>query len=98
MEETAPRWQRWVKDPLIERAGFSADRTPAAAIRAPAGRWRVCAWHIDFDERPVCFQDVATLAEAQAICADLPAACPAWNVDYARAYDDRGAVVAASGP
>lgn len=88
------RWTGWVKDPLIETHGLTFDRTPAEKIVSPPGMVRVCAWHMDFDERPTCFLDVATLSEAQAICAALPEAC-GWNVDFATAHDDAGDVVVA---
>jgi hypothetical protein len=88
------RWERWVKDPLIERAGLTFDRTPAGRIVAPEGKVRVCAWHIDFDERPTCFLDVASEEEARFVCANL-AACCGGNIDYATAHDDAGATVVA---
>jgi len=88
------RWVGWVRDPLIATHGITFDRTPAGLIVAPAGHVRVCAWHADFDERPTCYLDVASVEEARAICADLFAAC-GWNVDFATAHDDAGAVVVA---
>lgn len=87
-------WTSWVKDPLIVLAGLTFDRTPAGMIHAPSGMFRVCAWHMDFDERPTCYLDVATLSEAQAICAALAEAC-GWNVDFATAHDDAGSVIVA---
>ena len=83
------RWIGWVRDPLIATLGLTFDRTPAGRIVAPAGHVRVCAWHADFDERPTCYLDVASVEEARAICADLFAAC-GWNVDFATAHDDAG--------
>lgn len=86
------KWVGWVCDPLLATHGLTFDRTPAGRIIAPKGVVRVCAWHSDFDERPTCFLDVATIDEALAICADLSAAC-AWNVDFATAHDDAGEVL-----
>ena len=83
------QWVGWVKDPLIASAGLTFDRTPSGLIVAPAGRMRVCAWHMDFDERPTCYLDVASAEEARAICAGLFDAC-GWNVDFATAHDDAG--------
>lgn len=88
------RWQSWVSDPLIEQAGITFDRTPSGPISAPTGKFRVCAYHIDFDERPTCWLDVETLAEAVYICENIGEAAAAWNVDFAVAYDDAGIVVA----
>jgi hypothetical protein len=84
-----PAWQRWDDDPLAAATGISFNRTPQDEIRAPQGKLRVCAYHIDFDERPVCFVDVTNLAEAQRIIDDLHKLC-GFNVDYALAYDDAG--------
>ena len=89
------RWTGWVKDPLIETHGLTFDRTLAGTIFAPPGMFRVCAWHMDFDERPTCYLDVATLSEAQAICAALADAC-GWSVDFATAHDDAGGVIVAA--
>jgi len=91
------RWIGWVKDPLIASAGLTFDRTPAGTIIAPAGKVRVCAWHMDFDERPTCYLDVASAEEASAeearlICQNLCEAC-GWNVDFATAHDDAGDVI-----
>lgn len=87
-------WTGWVKDQLIATHGLTFDRTPAGTILAPPGMFRVCAWHMDFDERPTCYLDVATLSEAQAICAALAEAC-GWNVDFATAHDATGGVIVA---
>ena len=92
LESYRDRWVGWVKDPLIASAGLTFDRTPAGLIVAPPGKVRVCAWHMDFDERPTCFLDVETTDAAQAICAELSAAC-GWNVDFATAHDDTGGMV-----
>ena len=89
------RWIGWVKDPLIAMLGVTFDRTPAGLIVAPTGKVRVCAWHMDFDERPTCYLDVETAEEARAICAGLVDAC-GWNVDFATAHDDAGGVVVAA--
>ena len=59
------RWIGWVQDPLIATHGVTFDRTPAGLIVAPAGKVRVCAWHMDFDERPTCYLDVETADEAR---------------------------------
>ncbi len=83
------RWIGWVKDPQLARHGLTFDRTSAGVILAPKGRARVCAWHADFDERPTCYLDVSSLAEARWVCANFTAAC-AWNVDFATAHDDAG--------
>lgn len=83
------RWVSWVRDPMLEAHGITFDRTPSGVIVAPQGKVRVCAWHIDFDERPTCYLDVMSVDEARAICADLPEAC-GWNVDFATAHDDVG--------
>ena len=88
------RWMSWVRDAMLETHGITFDRTPAGLIVAPAGMVRVCAWHMDFDERPTCYLDVASADEARAICADLFEAC-GWNVDFATAHDDTGAVLVA---
>ena len=89
------RWIGWVKDPLIASAGITFDRTPAGEIVALKGLVRVCAWHMDFDERPTCYLDVESAEEARAICARLFEAC-GWNVDFATAHDDAGAVIVAA--
>lgn len=87
------RWFGWVQDPLIEIAGITFDRTPSGPIHAPPNTIRVCAYHIDFDERPTCYVDVVDIAEAQFICSNLSLTCGKWNVDYAVAYDSRGVAV-----
>lgn len=84
------RWQSWARDPLIEQAGITFDRTPSRPIIAPTGKFRVCAYHIDFDERPTCWLDVETLAEALYVCENIGEAAATWNVDFAAAYDDIG--------
>ncbi|MEQ1782573.1 MAG: hypothetical protein ABMA14_14515 [Hyphomonadaceae bacterium] len=88
------RWIGWVKDPLIASAGLTFDRTPAETIVAPKGMVRVCAWHMDFDERPTCYLDVASAEAARLICENLFEAC-GWNVDFATAHDDAGVTVVA---
>lgn len=82
-------WLVWAKDSIAERHGVSFDRTPAGTIKAPAGQFRVCAYHIDFDEHPTCYTDVATIAEAAELCARLHDHCKS-NVDFASAFDDQG--------
>ncbi len=87
----AVEWRLWDDDPVARATGISFNREPAGEIRAPAGMLRVCAWHIDFDERPVCYVDVATLAEARRVIDGLSRNCR-FNVDYASAFDERGAM------
>lgn len=82
-------WRRWDNDPVAAATGVSFDRTEAGPIHAPKSMFRVCAYHIDFDERPVCYVDVASLAEAERITSGLSRLCD-FNVDYAFAYDDAG--------
>lgn len=84
------RWLSWVSDPLIEQTGITFDRTPPGPIIAPAGKYRVCAYHIDFDERPTCWLDVETLAEALYVCDNIGQAVGGRNVDFAVAYDETG--------
>ena len=84
------RWQGWVSNPLIEKAGITFDRTPSGPIMAPRGKFRVCAYHTDFDERPTCWLDVETLAEAIYVCERIGETSAGWNVDFAVAYDDIG--------
>ena len=88
------RWEHWVKDPLIAKVGLTFDRTPAGRIAAPSGKIRVCAWHMDFDERPTCFLDVDDAGEARFVCANLVACC-GWNVDFATAHDEAGVALVA---
>jgi hypothetical protein len=87
------RWRGWVSDPLLAKAGITFDRTPSGLIVAPASKFRVCAYHIDFDERPTCWLDVETLAEAHFVCEHLRETGAGWSVDYAIAYDDAGRTV-----
>ena len=87
---TTPAWQPWSDDPVARETGISFDRTPAGPIHAPPGHFRVCAFHIDFDERPVCFVDVPTLEEAEAIRAALPQDSGGFNVDYGIVYAEDG--------
>ena len=89
-ESYSVRWQGWVDDPLIKIAGVTFDRTPSGRICAPPDRYRICAYHIDFDERPTCWFDVESLTEALYVCERIRRTCPSWNVDYAVAYDDKG--------
>jgi hypothetical protein len=77
----------------VTAAGISFDRTPSGAIRAPAGRFRVCAWHIDRDERPACFMDVGSLEAATFVCSHLAECTGQWNVDHAAVFDDAGTSV-----
>lgn len=87
-------WIGWVKDPLLTGHGLTFDRTPAGVVSAPEGAVRVCAWHADFDERPTCYLDVASEAEARWICENFSAAC-GWNVDFVTAHDDAGREIVA---
>lgn len=85
-------WKPWTVDPVAEATGVSFDRTPAGEIKAPAGQLRVCAYHVDWDERPVCYVDVAELAEARRIGERLTKLCK-YNVDYVDVHDETGAIV-----
>jgi len=87
-------WTGWVKDLLIETHGLTFDRTAAGKIVAPPGKVRLCAWHMDFDERPTCYLDVVSVDEARVICAGVVEAC-GWSVDFATAHDDAGEVIVA---
>jgi hypothetical protein len=89
LESYRDKWIGWVKDPLLATHGITFDRTPAGKISAPPGQIRVCAWHMDFDERPTCYLDVVSEAEALLICEHLADAC-SWNVDFATAHDPEG--------
>ena len=84
------RWLNWVSDPLIEKAGTTFDRTPSGPVIAPIGKFRVCAYHIDFDERPTFWLDVDTLAEALYVCENIGEATRGRNVDFAVAYNEIG--------
>lgn len=86
------RWTGWVKDPRLATHGLTFDRTPAGPIVAPQGMVRVCAWHADFDERPTCYLDLASEAEAQWVCVNVEVAC-GWNVDFATGHDDAGRLI-----
>ena len=94
----ATRWVGWVDDPMIRRAGITFDRTPAPHISAPPGQVRVCAYHVDFDERPTCYQDVDSLQLAGRIIEHFHSLRSGWNVDYACAYDETGHMVAGNRP
>ena len=93
-ESYRDRWISWVKDALLEAHGITFDRTASGRIVAPPGLVRICAWHMDFDERPTCYLDVSTAEEARHVCANLSDACR-WNVDFATAHDDAGAEIVA---
>lgn len=84
------RWRSWVSDPLIEQAGITFDRTPSGPIVAPTGKFRVCAYHIDFCERPTCWLDVEPLAEALYVCENIGETGAGWNVDFALAHYEIG--------
>ena len=98
IKKFAERWIGWVNDDLIERAGITFDRTPANDIAAPSGMFRVCAYHIDFDERPTSYQDTASKSDAEFICQNLSNCRGPWNVDYAVAYDEAGEIVVSGRP
>lgn len=80
-------WTHWG---AASPSGVSFDRTPSGPIRAPEGRYRVCAYHIDFDERPVCYVDVDTEARARAVAENLHDDSGGYNVDYACVFDAKG--------
>lgn len=90
------RWAGWVDDLLIRRVGITFDRTPADHIVAPKGRVRICAYHVDFDERPTCYQDVNSPETARRIVEHFNSLRGGWNVDYAIAYDEGGDIVASN--
>jgi hypothetical protein len=83
-------WLRWSADPLIGVAGVSFDRAAPGAIRAAPGQFRVCAYHIDTLERPVCWVDAASRDEAIFIRDHLGEVAAGWNVDLAAVFDDQG--------
>ena len=81
-------WQRYrpgEDGPVVESA--------TERIQAPPGLLRVCAYHIDFDERPTLFQDVRHADEAAFICRRFRAATVGFNVDYAEAFDEKGNLI-----
>ncbi|MDF1666045.1 MAG: hypothetical protein P1V97_30085 [Planctomycetota bacterium] len=92
------RWDNWSKDPLLKAAGITFDRTPAGEVKAPEGKVRVCAYHIDWDERPTLFMDVGSKAEAEFVVENFHKVAGGMNVDYAIAYDEKGDIVASDRP
>lgn len=76
-----PRWQRWA----------------GADTVAEQGRILICAYHIDFDERPSYWIEVDSAEEARHICDRFDEARGGHNVDFAVAYDDTGRQVCAGG-
>lgn len=68
------RWQRW----------------GGADTVAEPGRALICAYHIDFDERPSWWIEVDTPEEARHICEHFEVARGDHNVDFCVAYDDQG--------
>ena len=94
---TTVDWKPWSDDPVARATGVSFNRTPAGKIAAPPAQFRVCAWHIDFDERPVCYVDVDSSSIAEAIAEALQANCR-FNVDYACVYDERGVQIHSGRP
>lgn len=98
-EANTPDWQRWGgPDPIAEETGISFRREPAGEIRAPAGKFRVCAYHFDFDEAPTVYADVDTREEAERIVRDFFDLKGGWNVDYCAVYDEHGEIVAHNRP
>lgn len=93
MSSDSLAWRAWSDDPLAAQTGVSFDRRPAGKISAPPAKFRVCAYHIDFDERPTAYVDVDSLGEAQRICEKLSSVRGDFNVDYAQAFDERGKLV-----
>ena len=83
-----------MKDPLLAAHGLTFDRTPAGVINAPRGQIRVCAWHMDFDERPTCYLDVVSVDEARWLFENFDSAC-GWNIDFVTAHDEAGATIIA---
>ena len=98
LEKFADSWISWRHDPVAEDTGISFDRTPADEIKAPKGIFRVCAYHIDFDERPTVYQDVSSLSDAKFISENLSDCRGDWNVDYAAAFDETGQLVVTGRP
>ncbi|MEO1659836.1 MAG: hypothetical protein AAFR51_02525 [Pseudomonadota bacterium] len=94
-ETYAQKWQAWVDDPRTDGTGLIIDHTPSGPIQAPPNKVRVCLYHIDFDERPTCYLDVNSKAEATFICEHFHACRGNWNVDYALAFDEHCKEVAA---
>lgn len=68
------RWQRW----------------SGADTAAEPGRVLICAYHIDVDERPSLWIEVATREEAAYICENFELARGEHTVDFCVAYDDAG--------
>ena len=98
LKKFAERWIGWINDPTTEWAGVTFDHTPAKDISAPEGLYRVCAYHIDFDERPTSYQDLSSLHDAKLICDHLAECRGPWNVDYAAVFDDEGKMVFSGRP
>lgn len=98
LKKFSEAWESWIKDPVAEATGISFDRTPVPDISAPSGLFRVCAYHIDFDERPTVYQDVSSLSDAKFICEHLSDCRAGWNVDYAAAFDESGEIVVSNRP
>ena len=93
LKKFSANWMSWIVDPIAEQTGISFDRTPAKEITAPKEMIRVCAFHIDFDERPTIYQDVSSLSDASFICENIHSCRADWNVDYAAAFDADGHLV-----
>lgn len=92
------RWQTWSKDPMIQTHGFTFDMTPAGEILAPEGKFRVCAYHVDWDERPRIFMDVSSKAEVDFIMENFYDIVRGRNVDFGVVYDDKGKTVVSNCP
>ena len=75
------RWQNWA----------------GADTAAEPGRFLLCAYHIDFDERPTVWMEVDSREEAVYICEHFEVARGEHNVDFCVAYDDRGRQVCSGG-
>jgi hypothetical protein len=68
------RWQRW----------------GGADTCAEPGRVLICAYHIDVDERPSLWMEVASPAEAEYVCEHFELARGEHSVDFCVAYDADG--------
>lgn len=98
LQKFTDNWISWNADPIADETGISFDRTPATKITAPADMIRVCAFHIDFDERPTIYQDVSSLSDAKFICQHIHLCRGDWNIDYAAAFDDHAKQVLSGRP
>lgn len=87
-------WKQWgTPDPEAEQRGFKlGPDEPAGKICAPAGRFRVCAYHIDWDEQPRCYVDVSDERDARQIANGVPGNT-SHNVDYAVVFNENGEAI-----